>query len=271
MASELDYIKRRLFGLPFPTTFRSFAFSSVFRKPDITIAAWRQIEGGRHLSEIGEVYSGDALLITILAFAQALALSPPEPRGDPADWVPPAYLQSVTDSEGRTVFDLMIDINGAPVSCVTTQPSGVAGLDRAVCVALIKNGRFRPASDENGRALPGVWSDNIHWKPHKTGETRYSLPPADLHVEMAADVAPPNRVTVQTFSIVRPDSSIALCAVSKASHFDRLNAKACEVVVGLGKLPPVRDASGAAVTGVRAITIMFSGKEKKGRGRMPTR
>ncbi len=199
-------------------------------------------------------------MIPFLIFADAFVLSPPMFRGDPASWVPPAFLQTVTNSEGTTVFDLMIDTSGVPVNCVITQASGIPNLDIAVCAALIRNGRFRAASDEHGSAIPSVWSDNVHWKPHGTGETRYTLPPSDLSVGMPDGATSRKSITVQTVLIINPDSSLALCSVSKPSRFDLLNSKACELVASMAKLRPIRDAAGTTVRGVRTITIMFSPK-----------
>lgn len=196
-------------------------------------------------------------MITYLLLASALIVSPPVPLGDPATWVLPEYLQSVTDSEGMTVFDLMIDTTGVPVSCVTTQASGIPPLDNAVCAALMKNGRFHPASDELGNSAPSVWSDNVHWKPHSYGKTHYTLPPADLTVDMPDGVASHKGIVIQTASVVSADSLPVLCKVSKPSNFDLLNAGACELVARSGKLRPVLDGEGKPVKGVRAISVMF--------------
>jgi hypothetical protein len=198
-------------------------------------------------------------MLIILALASALTPTPPLPRGDPATWVPGPYLQAVADREGTTVFDLMIDPNGKPVSCVTVVSSGIVKLDHAVCVALIQNGRFKAALDENGTATPGVWSDNVHFIPrNKPGQyTHYTPPPADLVIEKPSEEESSKDVSVQTASIINADGSIALCSVFKPSRSSLLNARACEAVAELKTLRTVRDAAGVQTKGIRATTVKF--------------
>lgn len=198
-------------------------------------------------------------MFAIVALAATMALTPPLPRGDPATWVPAQFLQTVTNQEGTTFFDLMIDTNGTPVSCVVAKSSGIAGLDHAVCSALIRNGRFKPALDENGTASPGVWSDNVHWKPiGMRGEhTRYTLPPADIEIAKPVSEASSRDVVVQTTSMVNADGSVANCTVAKPARSRLLNEQACETVRGLKTLRTVRDASGVRIRGIRAITVKF--------------
>jgi hypothetical protein len=204
-------------------------------------------------------------MFAIAALASALSPIPASPRGNPATWVPGEYLQAVTDRDVTTVFDLMIDTNGKPVSCVTTEGSGIVKFDQAVCVALLQNGKFKAALDENGAAAPGVWSDSVHFKPRAApGEyTRYTPSPADIIVEKPAGEPSSKDVLVQTASIINADGAVALCGVSKPSRSPVLNEKACEEVTGQKTLRSVLDAAGARVRGVRSITVKFVAKASR--------
>lgn len=101
--------------------------------------------------------------------APPLPEGPPRatPIGNPGDWFPPeAYPPEARASgaQGRTGFSLEIDAAGRIMSCNIVASSGSAILDQTTCSQLIANGRFMPARDSNGKAVPGVWTSGMRWK-----------------------------------------------------------------------------------------------------------
>lgn len=170
----------------------------------------------------------------------------------------------MTDQEAATAFDLMIDTKGKPVSCVTTESSGILKFDQAVCAAMLKNGWFKAALDERGAAAPGVWSSSINFKPHGTLEYNYYGPSSpDIIAEKPAEEPSSKNVLVQTASIINADGTVALCDVSKPSRSRVLNEKACEEVINQKTLRSILDVAGVPVRGVRTTTVSFVAKTSR--------
>ena len=91
----------------------------------------------------------------------------PTPIGNPGDWFPPdAYPPEAKAQglQGRTEFKLNIDSQGRITECDIAQSSGSPLLDSTTCALLVTNGRFAPARDPSGRAVPGVWQSAMVWK-----------------------------------------------------------------------------------------------------------
>jgi len=89
------------------------------------------------------------------------------PVGNPGDWFPPnAYPPEAKAQglQGRTEFKLDIDAQGRITECDIAQSSGSPLLDSTTCALLVTNGRFKPARDASGRAVPGVWQSAMVWK-----------------------------------------------------------------------------------------------------------
>jgi protein TonB len=89
------------------------------------------------------------------------------PIGDPGDWFP---LESyppearIAAQEGRTQFSLDIDAAGRITVCNIIESSGSDLLDSTTCSQLIANGRFNPALDRHGKAVPGTWKSAMRWR-----------------------------------------------------------------------------------------------------------
>ena len=66
--------------------------------------------------------------------------------------------------EGTTYFTAVIGINGRAKTCTVTQSSGSADLDEAACAILIKRGRWKPATDENGVPIEASFSSKFRWQ-----------------------------------------------------------------------------------------------------------
>lgn len=90
-----------------------------------------------------------------------------EPIGNPGDWFPPESYPPearIASQEGRTEFSLDIDAAGRITGCNITGSSGSDLLDSTTCSQLILNGRFKPARDRSGKAMPGKWNSAMRWQ-----------------------------------------------------------------------------------------------------------
>lgn len=64
---------------------------------------------------------------------------------------------------GTTTILWDIGIDGRVSGCHVVQSSGSEALDRASCDGIIRRGRYRPATDQNGAPVASWESDRINW------------------------------------------------------------------------------------------------------------
>jgi len=97
------------------------------------------------------------------ASAQA---QPPLPRGYPPGWVtnedyPASAIRA--GEAGTTTVKLTIGVDGRVSGCAVTGSSGSATLDSTTCRLLTMRGRYAPAKDANGEAVPGEVTHTFRW------------------------------------------------------------------------------------------------------------
>lgn len=88
-------------------------------------------------------------------------------RGKVTEWIsaddyPPEAIRR--NQQGRTGLRWTIGVDGRVSKCGVTRSSGSAWLDAAGCRALIQRGRYEPARDADGRAIPSTASRTIVWR-----------------------------------------------------------------------------------------------------------
>lgn len=91
----------------------------------------------------------------------------PAPKNNPGTWLgpddyPAAMLQR--EMEGRVHFRLTVDSQGSPTSCHITRSTRPQVFDDAVCLALLKRARFKPALDAQGKPVAAYWSSSVRWE-----------------------------------------------------------------------------------------------------------
>jgi len=92
--------------------------------------------------------------------------TPARPIGAPAEWVSNRDAPSsswLRHTRGQTGFMLWVDAKGTVSECIIKRSSGDNLLDQATCRALIRNGRFTPATDHHGKPVPCPWSSRVNW------------------------------------------------------------------------------------------------------------
>lgn len=92
----------------------------------------------------------------------------PKPLGSPGAWFDPdSYPPTArrAGEEGSVRVKVAIDSDGAPIRCRILQSSGYADLDQGTCDVVMGRGRFAPARDAAGRAIPAIWnSPRVRWQ-----------------------------------------------------------------------------------------------------------
>jgi TonB family protein len=107
-----------------------------------------------------------ALACAGLATASAVWAGEPEPI-NPENWITVADNYPDADRlglDGTVQVDLFVDEAGAVTGCRVVQGSGHTVLDEHTCTLLGDRARFRPATDEGGRAVPGRFRHALTWQ-----------------------------------------------------------------------------------------------------------
>ena len=97
----------------------------------------------------------------------AFTIKGASPIGNPASWaMTDDYPARDLDEghEGTTVFHVTVGSDGRVSGCNIVRSSGYRGLDLATCRAVTKRARFRPATDGNGQAVAGSYSNSVRWQ-----------------------------------------------------------------------------------------------------------
>lgn len=92
---------------------------------------------------------------------------PPTPKGNAGRWVttndyPSRALRE--EQEGVTTVRLSVDAEGKVTGCTVTGSSGSSLLDDATCKNMQRRARFNPATDGQGRAVAGSYSQSVRWE-----------------------------------------------------------------------------------------------------------
>jgi len=90
----------------------------------------------------------------------------PTPKGNPANWAttndyPTRALRE--DREGTTSFRVSVGPDGRVTGCSVTSSSGSPDLDDATCANVTRRARFNPATDGEGQATSGSYSNRVRW------------------------------------------------------------------------------------------------------------
>ncbi|NNC58775.1 MAG: TonB family protein [Erythrobacter sp.] len=65
--------------------------------------------------------------------------------------------------EGVAAFRLSIGTDGRATNCTITKSSGHDALDQATCRHVTRRARFNPATDKQGKVVPGTFTSAVRW------------------------------------------------------------------------------------------------------------
>ena len=91
----------------------------------------------------------------------------PLPTGNPGTWIsdnnyPRDLVQN--GSQGIVQFRLIVDPTGAPTSCHIQKSTRPVGFDDVVCAAMIRNARFEPAIDAQGKPVTSYFRSSVRFQ-----------------------------------------------------------------------------------------------------------
>lgn len=176
----------------------------------------------------------------------ASAVTPVKPRGL-ARWSS-LMLYPVNSmfllEEGMTHYALSITTNGRVLDCDVRQSSGFDRLDRDTCRQLTRYGRFYPAQNAAGEAVPGTYVGSIRWSVDNhdavsNGALGWTYPQEALDNSEEGSVS----VALQ----IAPSGIASQCEVTKSSGSSSLDAATCERIREMRGLTPGFDRNGAAI------------------------
>ncbi|SEQ93305.1 TonB family protein [Sphingobium sp. YR768] len=201
----------------------------------------------------------NAILGTILAQALTLAT----PTNLPATWFsdsdyPKGPQQRRED--GTVTFALFVSAQGKIDKCSVVQSSGVPELDTQACTIMVARPRLRPARDETGAPVQGLYVGRMTWiLPGGQSGSRRSYPawPADINVDV---MKLPGGIKEETVSIavkIDPAGHILICEPPQKSQSSvKLVEVACAQAKAAYDTVPM-DAAGMPVTMVRSLRVTF--------------
>ena len=107
-----------------------------------------------------------ATLIGSMSISVA-AQTNPTPASDTSQWVQqsdwPRDLYT-TSIEGSVTADISVDTEGKPTACRIAQSSGYDAMDNVVCSRLMQRGEFKPATDDRGRSIEGLYTTTVAFR-----------------------------------------------------------------------------------------------------------
>jgi TonB family protein len=178
-------------------------------------------------------------------------------EGNPGGWIGQDDYPQGAEAIGNVIyikFSISVDPDGKAASCTILKTGGDPKLDAATCRLLRVHGKFHPALDPSGNAVPGTWSRSVRWvKPNfarenpgkkssgvSNGEenTSYYFRPSDYPSD-ALRIGAEGSVTVSIR--IGANGLVTDCQVSQSSGNASLDAKTCEIASTRIPLVPAKD------------------------------
>src|SRR5688500_15688545 len=204
-------------------------------------------------------------LITMLASAAMQPVSesrPPVPpvraRTNLADyfshsWYPPDALRS--RQEGAVRFQVDVGPNGRAQACRVIASSGSAALDEATCSIMMDRGRFTPARDADGRAVPDRFTARIEWAlpPEAAEPAEDARAEANLASYVNDSDYPMRSLNRDEQGVVGFDLDVSAegrithCHITASSGSEELDLTTCRIMLERARFHPARDPQGNAV------------------------
>ncbi len=197
------------------------------------------------------------------------ASSEPKPVGNPGQWFgPDTYPPEAKRNreQGTVRVGVVVDADGMPTGCSILESSGSSALDEGTCPIFLEHVRFRPGTDNAGRAAPSMWRGSVTWRLDEqdsaielatTGEVDRTVPaPLGNPAEWFPPAAYPTEAkrageegTVGFAVDVDAHGRIISCRITQSSGSPSLDTQTCALIRKSGKFAPARDPSGNAVAG----------------------
>lgn len=167
--------------------------------------------------------------------------------------------------EGVTKFQLLIDTQGSVAECKVTTSSGYDILDDKTCFLASKRAKFRPARDDSGTPVWGVYRSQAVWVLPERRMVNAN-PGSDLEVSLnklpEGTREPP---VVKLAYSVDAAGKVSSCSVMPSSQVQPtiLVELGCKQVIEQVADGPVLNPTGQAVPAVKTAAVRFKAPEQE--------
>lgn len=193
--------------------------------------------------------------LAVAAFAYAMPVAAQQ-RIDPGNWFDvldlPRPLLERLDRGGKVGLSVAVDAEGRAKGCRITSSSTIAELDVLTCEIAVRRGRYIPAHDAAGTAVPGQDRLSVDWRllapPSPAGWT-LSPKAEDYLTERATftkkGVAKSGLVAIEITASATGKATE--CKVTRSSGTPAFDKELCRKILGLRSITlAATDASRAA-------------------------
>lgn len=200
------------------------------------------------------------MLTLLLLLGAAAAPALPEPVGRPG-WI--SYTDYPSDSirreeQGTVWVELSVDATGKPYACRTLLSNASWRIESITCKRMMARGRFEPAQDADGAAIPGSYrtaaSFDILYPPTPAEKPILARPvDAAIPVNHLPEGVLPD---VEVLTLEDASGRVRHCAVHRSSKQEMLDRAACEAMTKAA-FEPLAGPDGTPVPAVRHRAIEF--------------
>ncbi len=151
-------------------------------------------------------------------------------------------------------IELTVDENGDPVHCNILPSDEVKGSEHRYCLVPMRRAHFKPARDEDGRPIAGVFSTNFQRRGLEHGSG-----PDWVDYSLTVSALPDQRPRSVTARVVTDSAGrVESCVVDRASGVAKLDDLACRYTRQNLTLAAPFDRDGHPVRAMRLVTIGFA-------------
>jgi len=150
--------------------------------------------------------------------------------------------------------ELTVDTNGDPIHCNVLQSDEAKGFDNRFCIVPMRHAHFRPARDEGGQTVVGVFSTDFRYRTDRGGHG-----PRWSDYTLTVSALPSTRQFGTIARVVTDDRGrVETCAIDQSSGDARLDDLACRYTRSSLMLAAPFDRDGRPVRAMRLVSIGFS-------------
>ena len=200
-------------------------------------------------------------MTAVLSIASAAAtLTPAEVRHmdiSSVDYPADALLRG---QQARVGVEVTVTPDGKPETCRLTRLSGVESLDLKTCQVVLRQARYDPARDGEGRPVHGQLSTSFAWTLGGVFGKLAELPvlPDYTMTIQPRPGASAEPMTVAVDTLVGEDGTLLACSVPNAAEVPELARAACRVLPSVWVVATINGVDGRPVRCIKTVTIRFA-------------
>ena len=193
------------------------------------------------------------MLLALFAAAAVTGSAPVSTNSNVWEWAQDYVRQEGATGAPHVRIELTVDANGSPIHCTILQSDEAKGFDDRYCLVPMRRAHFKPARDENGEAVAGVFSTNFQVPAFSHGNGGWT----DFTLTVSGLPAGRSR-TVVARVVTDVAGHVESCAIETPSGIVRLDEAACRYTRASLSLAPPFDRDGRPVRAMRLVSIGFS-------------